>query len=80
MIELRSTITCPACGHQAAEAMPTEFCQYFYDCKGCGAQLKPKAGDCCIFCSFGSAPCPPVQQARAGGRPIAPCCEAGSHE
>ena len=79
MTELRSTITCPGCGHQAAETMPTDFCQYFYDCNGCGAQLSPKAGDCCVFCSFGSVPCPPVQQTRAVGKPIASCCEAGSH-
>jgi putative ABC transport system substrate-binding protein len=35
MIEV-STITCPKCGHQAAEEMPTNACQFFYDCKGCG--------------------------------------------
>ncbi|WP_430623644.1 GDCCVxC domain-containing (seleno)protein [Marivirga lumbricoides] len=23
--------------------------------------LKPKEGDCCVYCSYGSAPCPPVQ-------------------
>ena len=66
MIELRSTITCPACGHQAVETMPTEACRYFYECKSCGTPLKPKAGDCCVFCSFGSVPCPPVQQERLG--------------
>ena len=71
MIELQSTITCPACGHRATEAMPTEACQYFYDCTGCGTLLKPKAGDCCVFCSYGSVPCPPRQIAPAerGG-----CC------
>ena len=52
----------PACQHSATEAMPTDACQFFYDCKGCGQRLKPKPGDCCVFCSFGSVPCPPVQQ------------------
>jgi hypothetical protein len=42
--------------------MPTDACQFFYDCKGCGQRLKPKPGDCCVFCSYGSVPCPPVQQ------------------
>jgi hypothetical protein len=56
-----STLTCPKCGHQATEQMPTDACQFFYDCKGCGARLKPKAGDCCVFCSYGSVPCPPIQ-------------------
>jgi hypothetical protein len=27
--------------------------------------LSPKAGDCCVFCSYGSVPCPPVQQGMA---------------
>jgi len=66
---LESTITCPNCGHRATEAMPTDACQYFYDCKACGALLKPKPGDCCVFCSYGSVPCPPIQ---SGGAPT--CC------
>jgi hypothetical protein len=64
MIE-HSVITCPSCGHQATERMPTDACQFFYDCTGCGALLKPKSGDCCVFCSYGSIACPPVQEARA---------------
>ena len=27
------------------ETMPTDACQWFYDCTDCGAVLKPKAGD-----------------------------------
>src|SRR6185503_9132245 len=46
---LTSTITCPACGHQATETMPTNACQFFYDCAGCGRRLKPKDGDCCVL-------------------------------
>jgi hypothetical protein len=61
-VETNSTITCPECGHRASEQMPTDACQYFYDCAGCGALLKPKPGDCCVFCSYGSRPCPPVQE------------------
>jgi hypothetical protein len=59
--QLASTITCPKCGHQATEQMPTDACQFFYDCKGCGERLKPKHGDCCVFCSYGSMQCPPMQ-------------------
>lgn len=58
---LQSTITCPLCGASKSETMPTDACMYFYDCTGCGAVLKPKAGDCCVFCSYGTAPCPPIQ-------------------
>ncbi len=41
--------------------MPTDFCQWFYDCKGCGQTLRPEPGDCCVFCSYGTIPCPPIQ-------------------
>ncbi|MDZ7847208.1 MAG: GDCCVxC domain-containing (seleno)protein [Owenweeksia sp.] len=56
-----STITCPNCGHGKEEEMPTVACQFFYECEKCAAALKPKAGDCCVYCSYGSVKCPPVQ-------------------
>jgi hypothetical protein len=58
-----SELTCPKCLHRSIETMPTDACIYFYDCKGCGALLQPEPGDCCVFCSYGSVPCPPVQAA-----------------
>jgi hypothetical protein len=61
MMQLESTLTCPLCGHWSVETMPTDACVFFYDCKGCGMRLKPLTGDCCVFCSYGSVPCPPVQ-------------------
>ena len=33
---------------------------------GISKLLRPKAGDCCVFCSYGSIPCPPIQ---AGATP-----------
>jgi hypothetical protein len=59
---LDSTITCPHCGHAETETMPTDACQFFYECKSCGNLLKPKQEDCCVFCSYGSVKCPPIQQ------------------
>lgn len=67
-----SILTCPICHHRAAETMPVDACQFFYECGSCGALLKPKPGDCCVFCSYGDTPCPPVQEARAKGGPA--CC------
>ena len=61
-IELHSVVTCPHCGHKKEEEMPTNACQYFYQCENCNATLKPKEGDCCVYCSYGSVPCPPIQQ------------------
>lgn len=60
--ERYSTLRCPLCGHESRELMPVDACQYYYDCKGCQTLLKPKAGDCCVYCSYGDTPCPPIQQ------------------
>ena len=68
-VDLRSTITCPVCGHQKTEIMPTDACIYFYKCKDCETLLKPQQGDCCVFCSYGTMPCPPIQLSQA-------CCGA----
>ncbi|NOQ16623.1 MAG: hypothetical protein GQ581_06150 [Methyloprofundus sp.] len=60
-IILESTITCPECGKKEIESMPTDACQWFYECKYCGVLLKPLQGDCCVFCSYGNIPCPSIQ-------------------
>lgn len=73
-MDLVSIITCPECSHQQSETMPIDVCQFFYECKGCGALLKPKASDCCVFCSYGSVPCPPIQQVREAGQDTEHCC------
>jgi hypothetical protein len=55
---LESVITCPHCATAKSETMPID---------ACGAMLRPKPGDCCVFCSYGSVPCPPIQAERSGG-------------
>lgn len=63
-----SVLTCPACGHAETLAMPTDACLFFHECAGCHALLRPEPGDCCVFCSYGTVPCPPVQAgATCGG-------------
>jgi len=57
-----STLTCPHCGLAATERMPTDACQWFYECRQCHTLLTPKPGDCCVFCSYGTVPCPPMQR------------------
>jgi hypothetical protein len=57
-----STLTCPECGHQVKEEMPIDSCQFFWECPNCSTVIKPKQGDCCVFCSYGDAACPPVQK------------------
>ncbi len=65
-VELKSVLTCPRCGQRCAERMPEDACLYYYECTACAELLKPLPGDCCVFCSYGSVPCPPVQRDRAG--------------
>ena len=61
-ILLKSVITCPNCSYEKEETMPEDLCQFFYECKKCKTILKPKQGDCCVFCSYGTVPCPPIQE------------------
>ncbi|MDX8384477.1 MAG: GDCCVxC domain-containing (seleno)protein [Ghiorsea sp.] len=67
-IVTESTITCPKCGQHKKETMPTDACQWFYECTSCHAMLKPQQGDCCVYCSYADVPCPPIQQHQS-------CCE-----
>ena len=60
-LQLNSTLVCPSCGFEKREEMPQDACQFFYECEGCKAVLKPQEGDCCVYCSYGSVPCPPIQ-------------------
>jgi hypothetical protein len=62
---LESILTCPACGFASTEVMPTDACVFFHECAGCHKWLRPQSGDGCVFCSYGSVKCPPVQQALA---------------
>jgi hypothetical protein len=58
---LESIIKCPNCSHEQQEVMPTDACLFFYPCTNCQVLLKPNKGDCCVFCSYGTIPCPPIQ-------------------
>jgi len=61
---LQSEITCPYCDHKKVEKMPVDACECFYDCVSCSAQLQPREGECCIYCCYGSTPCPSTQEGR----------------
>lgn len=67
-LHLESMLTCPSCKHRAIETMSTDACWFFYRCGGCGEVLQPKSDDCCVFCSYGTMPCPPIQQNKS-------CCD-----
>lgn len=68
---LESALTCPVCSHTKTEIMPTDACQWFYECEQCHTVLKPMPGDCCVYCSYGTVPCPPIQE---HGKNSGNCC------
>ena len=51
-----TTLACPACGVAQRATIPTKACQFFYDCAACGVRLRPRRGDCCVFCSYAADP------------------------
>jgi hypothetical protein len=58
----QSTLRCPACAGVTEAQMPDDACVFFFECPHCGTMLRPRAGDCCVFCSYGDVPCPPKQR------------------
>ena len=62
----QSELTCPECGHKEVLTMPTDACLWFHECSACKTLLRPKQGDCCVFCSYGTVPCPPIQLEASG--------------
>lgn len=38
-----------ACDHAKTETLPTDACQWFYECEQCHTVLRPKPGDCCVY-------------------------------
>ncbi len=64
-VTLEADLTCPSCGFIKTETMPTNACQYLYQCKNCHEVLRPQDNDCCVFCSYADVPCPPMQQQNA---------------
>ncbi|HSA87064.1 MAG TPA: GDCCVxC domain-containing (seleno)protein [Nitrospira sp.] len=56
-----SVLTCPRCGNRSNQEMPQNACIVFFRCPSCKTVLRPLSGDCCVFCSYGSVKCPPVQ-------------------
>ena len=61
-----SNLTCPECGFEQTLQMPTDACQFFHQCANCKVTLRPKKGDCCVFCSYGDVKCPPMQMEQEG--------------
>jgi hypothetical protein len=52
-------LTCPYCKQKATGVMPDDACVFFFECPHCKTLLRPREGDCCVFCSYGDHQCPP---------------------
>lgn len=63
-LKLRSRLMCPLCGYRYERTMPQDACLFYEECPRCRNVYRPKPGDCCVFCSYGSVPCPPKQKDR----------------
>ncbi len=57
-ITIKSALTCPKCKYEQEVDMPTDACQFFYECVHCNSVLRPLDGDCCVFCSYADKICP----------------------
>ena len=47
---------------QSCQCVTMDTMDAITDCKNCKAVLKPLAGDCCVYCSYGDVKCPPIQE------------------
>ena len=54
-----ATLRCPACDQESREEMPEDACVHFFECPSCHTMLRPRPGECCVFCSYADAICPP---------------------
>lgn len=63
---LDTVLYCPHCAGASTWRMPGNACQWRVVCPLCGRDIITLPGKCCVFCSYGSVPCPPVQQEGRG--------------
>jgi len=61
-VKFKSTVKCPLCGYRREEEMLVNIVHHSYECGNCKAVIKPKEGDCCVYCSYGTIECPPIQK------------------
>ncbi|MGE0158724.1 MAG: GDCCVxC domain-containing (seleno)protein [Gemmatimonadales bacterium] len=61
---LTAVITCPHCQTRTEAVIPGNACQFFWECPACQKMLRPKPGDCCVFCSYADRRCPTASPSR----------------
>jgi len=63
-LNLRSIVQCPHCHFKVTERMSTTQQVREWECPACHKRVQASPGACCIFCEYGTVPCPAVQQGR----------------
>ena len=51
-IVLDSVLTCPHCGFATRETMPTDACQFYYECSNCKTVLRPALETAACFAAM----------------------------
>ena len=60
-IVLESVLTCPRCGFAKPETMPTDACQFYYECSNCKAAApQPRGLLRFLFVRLGEVPADPA--------------------
>ena len=62
MVAVEAVMRCPVCRRETTETMPLDRCVVFWPCPSCQAVIRPKAGHCCVYCSYADQACPPMQE------------------
>lgn len=63
-IQRSSTLRCPHCKANMHERMPTGHAVMVFHCLWCNRSVHCGPADHCVFCAFGSYPCPERQRVR----------------
>ena len=62
VIKIKSILTCVKCEHKKEETMPQYASQIEYKCNNCNSIIGVKQNQCCVYCIYGSTPCPSSQR------------------
>lgn len=72
-----STLVCPRCNHGERMMMAENSSLVVHVCQSCGLEMHRLPGNCCLFCTWGTVPCPTAQRAYNPGLP--PTVRPGLH-
>ena len=59
---LETVMTCPSCHAKEKQTMWPHFIESVFVCNKCNKPHLQIPDRCCIYCSYGSIECPPIQE------------------